>query len=197
MFIRRAAFFLCVLSVVGDALAQPQSADPARAAARAVACEGCHGTPERAPLPGTPYLAGQQYLFLEMQMFLFREGLRDVPQMAGLFAGVTDQDFADIGVYFARQTPPRNASRPDPTLHARGAAIARGRGCGSCHLPDYRGQKHVPRLDNQPEDYLFTAMKAYRDNTRAGSDTSMNAALYQVDDDDLRALAHYLAYQTR
>ena len=130
-------------------------------------------------------------------MFLFREGLRDVPQMAGMFTGVTDRDFADIGAYFARQTPPRRASRPDPTLHARGAAIARDMGCGSCHLPDYRGQKHVPRLDNQPEDYLVAAMKAYRDNTRTGSDTSMNAALYRVRDDDLRALAHYLAHQPR
>ena len=37
-------------------------------------------------------------------MFLFREGLREVPQMAGLFKGVTDQDFVDIGAYFARQT---------------------------------------------------------------------------------------------
>ena len=197
MFIRRAAFVPCVVLFVGDALAQPQSADPSRAAARAATCESCHGTPQRAPLPGTPYLAGQQYLFLEMQMFLFREGLRDVPQMAGLFAGVTDRDFADIGAYFAGQTPPRGASRPDPALYARGAAIARDMGCGSCHLPDYRGQKHVPRLDNQPEDYLVAAMKAYRDNTRAGSDTSMNAALYRVGDEDLRALAHYLAHQAR
>jgi cytochrome c553 len=55
----------------------------------------------------------------------------------------------------------------------------------------------VPRLDNQPEDYLVAAMKAYRDNTRAGSDTSMNAALYRIGDDDLRALAHYLAHQAR
>jgi len=195
--IRRAALVLCALSFVGGALAQPPSADPTRAAARAASCESCHGTPERAPLPGTPYLAGQQYLFLETQMFLFREGLRDVPQMAGLFTGVADRDFADIGAYFARQTPPRGTSRPDPTLHARGAALARAMGCESCHLPDYRGQKHVPRLDNQPEDYLVAAMKAYRDNTRAGSDTSMNAALYRIDDDDLRALAHYLAHQPR
>jgi len=63
--------------------------------------------------------------------------------------------------------------------------------------PHYRGQKHVPRLDNQPEDYLVAAMKAYRDKTRAGSDTNMNAALYRVGDDDLRALAHYLAHQPR
>lgn len=188
---------LSVLSIAGAAAAQPQSADPSRAAARAAACEGCHGSPQRAPLPGTPYLAGQQYLFLEMQMFLFREGLRDVPQMAGLFKDVTDRDFADLGAYFARQTPPRGASRPDPIVHARGAAIARAMGCGSCHLPDYRGQQHVPRLDNQPEDYLVASMKAYRDNQRSGTDTSMNAALYRVPDADLQALAHYLAHQPR
>ena len=188
---------LSVLSFVGAASAQPESADPSRAAARAATCESGHGTPERAPLPGTPYLAGQQYLFLEVQMFLFREGLRDVPQMAGLFKGVTDRDFADIGAYFARQTPPRGASRPDPKLHARGVIIARDMGCGSCHLSDYRGQKHVPRLDNQPEDYLVAALKAYRDNTRSGSDTSMNAVLYRVPDGDLQALAHYLAHQQR
>jgi cytochrome c553 len=76
---RRVIFFLCALSFVGAAPGPPKSADPSRAAARAATCESCHGTPERAPLPGTPYLAGQQYLFLEMQMFLFREGLRDVP----------------------------------------------------------------------------------------------------------------------
>jgi cytochrome c553 len=194
---RRAIFFLCALSFVGAAPGPPKSADPSRAAARAATCESCHGTPERAPLPGTPYLAGQQYLFLEMQMFLFREGLRDVPQMAGLFKDVTDRDFADIGAYFARQTPPRGSSRPDPKLHARGAVIARDMACGSCHLPDYRGQKHVPRVDNQPEDYLVAALKAYRDNKRSGSDTSMNAVLYRVPDGDLQALAHYLAHQQR
>jgi cytochrome c553 len=117
--------------------------------------------------------------------------------MAELFKGVTDRDFADIGAYFARQAPPRGASRRDPGLHARGAVIARSLGCGSCHLPDYRGQKHVPRIDNQPEDYLVAAMTAYRDNKRSGSDTSMNAALYRVPDGDLRALAHYLAHQPR
>jgi cytochrome c553 len=36
-------------------------------------------------------------------------------------------------------------------------------------------------------------MKDYRDNKRSGSDTSMNAVMYQVSDADIQALAHYLA----
>jgi cytochrome c553 len=38
-------------------------------------------------------------------------------------------------------------------------------------------------------------MKAYRDNKRVGTDTSMNGILYQVPDSDIQALAHYLAHQ--
>jgi cytochrome c553 len=68
-------------------------------------------------------------------------------------------------------------------------------GCGSCHLPDYRGQKHVPRLSNQREDYLVSTLLAYRDNRRTGTDTSMNGMMYQVTDGEIRALAHYLAHQ--
>ena len=59
---RRAILFLCALSFVGAAPGPPKSADPSRAAARAATCESCHGTPERAPLPGTPYLAPQLIL---------------------------------------------------------------------------------------------------------------------------------------
>ena len=61
-------------------------------------------------------------------------------------------------------------------------------------MSDYRGQQHVPRIANQREDYLVLALKAYRDNKRSGSDTSMNAVLYQVSDADIQALAHYLAH---
>jgi cytochrome c553 len=34
---------------------------------------------------------------------------------------------------------------------------------------------------------------AYRDGRRSGTDTSMNGVMYQATDQDIRALAHYLA----
>jgi cytochrome c553 len=68
-------------------------------------------------------------------------------------------------------------------------------GCGSCHLQDFRGQKQIPRVANQREDYLAATMKAYRDNKRTGADTSMNGILYKVPDGDIEALAHFLAHQ--
>lgn len=192
--IRRAFVFLGLACAAGAALAQ-STGDPARGAARSVACSACHGTADRAPLPLTPSLAGQPDQFLVLQMFLMREGLRDVPQMAGMLNGLSDGDLTDIAVYFVRQAPPGRGGKQDPGLHARGAKIAAAMGCGSCHLQDYRGQKQVPSLANQREDYLVAAMKAYRDNKRTGADTSMNAVLYQVPDSEIQALAHYLAHQ--
>jgi cytochrome c553 len=190
----RAVFYSGIVLATCAVNAQSKG-DAARGAAKAEACGSCHGTSDRAALPGTPSLAGQQQEFLVLQMFLFREGLRDVPQMAGMFKGITDRDFSDMAAYFAAQSSPRSNGKPDPKLRARGAEIAKAMGCGSCHLQNYGGQRQVPRLVNQREDYLVASMKAYRDNQRAGTDTSMNAVLYQVTDHDIQALAHYLAHQ--
>ena len=184
--------------VLGTTQAFAQSAfkgDPQKGAAKAQTCEACHGTAKTAPLPGMPTLLGQQPEFLVLQMFFIRERLRDVPQMAGLLKGVTDAELTDMAAYFASMRPASVATKPDAKLRERGAELSKRLGCGSCHMSDYSGQRQVPRLTGQREDYLATAMKDYRDNKRTGSDTSMNAVLYQVSDTDIAALAHYLATQ--
>jgi cytochrome c553 len=111
-----------------------------------------------------------------------------------MLKGLSDRDLADIAAYFAGQKPAQRPASPDPKLAARGSALAKAMICASCHGATYEGQKHLPRLANQREDYLVAALKAYRDNKRTGIDTSMNGVMYQVADGDIRALAHYLAY---
>lgn len=178
----------------GVVLAQSK-ADPTRGETLARPCAVCHGTPDREPLPLTPSLARQPEDYTVMQLFLLREGLREAPQMAGMLKDITDPDFFDIAAYYARQAPARGGASPDPQLSARGAALSRTMGCGSCHLKDYNGQKQVPRIANQREDYLASSMKSYRDNKRTGADTNMNGILYRMPDGDIQALAHYLAHQ--
>lgn len=192
--IRRGFIFLGLACAAGVAMAQSKG-DPARGEALAKACVSCHGTQGRASLPLTPSLAGQQEEFTVLQMFLIREGLRDIPQMAGMLKDVTDPAFMDIAAYYARQAGERGGTKPDPARRARGAALSREMGCGSCHLKDYSGQRQVPRVANQREDYLAATLKAYRDNKRTGADTSMNGILHKVPDGDIEALAHYLAHQ--
>jgi cytochrome c553 len=196
----RRAGVICRAVAAGIALAaaalpaRPEG-DAARGEETANACGECHGSRQRPPLAGMPYLAGQPAQFLELQLILMREGLRDVPQMAALLKGLTDRDIGDLAAHFARQAAPRSTTKRDPRLRARGAELARAMICGNCHGEDFRGQKHLPRLAGQREDYLIASLKAYRDNKRTGIDTSMNELMYRVPDVDIEALAHFLAHQ--
>jgi cytochrome c553 len=191
---------ICRAAIVGAAFvlvpgaAYPQAkGDPARGADKAAACDACHGAAGRAPLPGTPTLAGQQAEFLVLQLILLREGLRDVPQMAGMLKGWPDRDLQDVAAHYNARQPLRDDGKRDSQLQERGAGLAKSLGCNSCHGGDFRGQQHVPRIAGQREDYLIASLTAYRDNKRTGVDTSMNAAMYGATDADIRALAHYLA----
>ena len=188
------AFAGMTIFATSVALAQSK-VDPAHAAAKAAACAACHGSATSPALPRTPILAGQQAEFLVLQIFLMREGLREVPEMKGLFKGWSDRDLEQVAAFFAAQPAPKSAGKREPKLHARGAAISQGMGCGSCHLQNYAGQRQVPRLANQREDYLAASMKAFRDNKRAGADTNMNGIMSGVTDSEIRALAHYFAHQ--
>lgn len=193
--VRRAFFMLGLATLCGTAIAQSK-ADPARGATKVAICAACHGPDGAAPLAGMPALAGQQYEFLELQMILLREGLRDVPVMDGMLKAFSDPDLMDIAAYYSKARPFTSSSGSrDAQRYAAGAKLSQAMGCGSCHFAGYIGQRQVPRLTNQREDYLVSALKAYRDNKRSGTDTSMNAVMYQATDADIALLSHYLAHQ--
>lgn len=191
----RRAFFCVALAATCTTAAAQSRGDPVRGAEKAAACAACHGPEGRAPLPGMPALAGQQQEFLETQLVLLREGMRNVPSMDGLLRSFNDRDLIDIAAYYSAAKPFTETGTRDPRRHAAGAAISRARACGSCHLADYTGQRGIPRIVNQREDYLTATLKAYRDDRRTGVDTNMNALMYQTSDADISALAHYLAHQ--
>ena len=193
--IGRALLFVFVYAISAGLVFAQSKVDPARGAAKAASCVACHGSSRSPALPGMPYLNAQQAEFLVLQMFFIREGLRDVPQMRGLLNGWSDGDLTDVAAYFAAQPAVRAEGKPDPARQARGEALAKSMGCGSCHMSSYEGQRQMPRITHQREDYLVETLKAYRDSKRTGSDTNMNAAMYGVSDADIAALAHFLAHR--
>jgi len=161
---------------------------------RLAACSACHGAGGApAPLPNVPTLAGQPLVFLENQLVVIREGLRDIPAMKGLLDGVSDADLSAMARHFAGQ-----ALKPEPgprkaALFARGEQLAAGNRCASCHLASYAGREQMPRLAGQREDYLLHSMRDFQSGKATGRDTIMAASLYGLSDADLQALAHYLA----
>jgi cytochrome c553 len=159
---------------------------------RQQSCETCHGPGGNSQTAGIPSIAGQPRLFVENQLVLFREGIRKSPVMTPLMGGVSDKEIQQLADHFSKQAVKIVSPGPaDPPLMRKGAELTKKLRCGICHLADFSGQKQMPRLAGQREDYLEAEMRAYRANERP--DTTMTAALYGVKDDEIKALAHFLS----
>lgn len=168
---------------------------PAATPARAALCAACHGPLGNSEIVNTPSLAGQPKLFIENQLVLIREGMRDVPAMKGMLAGVSDGEIVELANYFSAQKPAvASKGAPDAATYQRGQALAARGLCGSCHLPDYSGRQQIPRLAGQHEAFLLQSLRQFRDHPGPGRDTIMSASVYGLKDNELADLAHYLAH---
>ena len=127
------------------------------------------------------------------------ESLSD--RLTGALAGLrskgrlTDADIEGLAKHFAALAPKASGEEVDPARSQRGAELAAGLRCASCHRADFGGQDQMPRLATQRLDYLVESMKALRDDRRSGADTLMTAAIHGIVDADLVALAHFVASQ--
>lgn len=165
--------------------------------ARLVQCVDCHSPDSPRLSADYPLLAGQPKTFLENQMIMIREGLREIPMKKGIFDNVSDQEIISIAQHFSIQKLSASRAPKDVALYARGEKIAKDLLCGTCHLPNYAGRDQMPRLAGQHESYLLNTMKKFRNNQAVGRDTIMAASLYGVHEDDLRAMAHYFSQLDR
>ncbi len=141
--------------LVGAALAAAPSAMAQIAPQRLALCAGCHGAEGNSTLKGIPSLAAQPKLFLENQLVLIREGVRDIASMKGMLDGVTDAEVTALAQYYADKSLAAVPTDRDAEVFARGGKLAEGMRCGICHLPTYLGREQIPRLAGQREDYLL------------------------------------------
>jgi cytochrome c553 len=179
-----AAAALCV----GPARAQTMSLNE-----RIAACGACHGEDGNSRNEKIPSLAGQPEFFILNQLFLMREGVRQVEAMTTYVKDLSDADIGGLAEHFAGLEPKPSGEPIDTSLAQHGAELAVTLRCVSCHLPTLAGREQMPRLAKQRIDYLIDTLKAYRDNARAGADSAMTAVVIGVPDADLAALAHYAA----
>jgi cytochrome c553 len=156
-------------------------------------CATCHGEDGNSRMEKIPSLAGQPEFFIQNQLVLMRERVRKVEAMDPFVRDLTDREIDTLAQHYAALAPKPSGEAVDAKLAARGADLAVRLRCGSCHLPTLAGRQQMPRLAKQRIDYLFEALKAFRDDKRSGADTLMSAAVYGVSDADLMALAHYAA----
>jgi len=172
-------------------------ADVGAGKAKAEVCAGCHGENGVSQMENIPSLAGQPDQFIQWQLVYFRAGSRKNEQMQPIVAEISNEDIRDLGAYFASLTPPK-PSQPDdnPDLSKKGAEAAVGRRCASCHTDDFAGTKGVARLAAQREDYLLKALRDYKSGLRTGGgQAAMADVAYPLSEEEIQALAHYLAHR--
>jgi cytochrome c553 len=156
-------------------------------------CSACHGPNGNSQLKDVPSLAGQPKIFIENQLVLIREGMRDIAQMKGMLDNVPDSELTALAVYYASLPVAKPTAKRQAALFTRGETLSQEMRCGICHLPTYVGREQMPRLAGQREDYLLYTMRAMKANQAVGRDSIMIASLYGISDEDLQAISHYLS----
>jgi cytochrome c553 len=185
LFSAAAAFVCAALPVSAQSLEE-----------RLPACFACHGENGRSENPEVPSLGGQPEFYLTIQLYMFREKLRHVEIMNDVMKGLSDDDLKKLAATLAKLPPPQpQDGAPDPAKAEQVQGVVTQNRCNFCHGRNFAGDQNVPRLAGQREDYLVKTLREYKNNSRRGYDASMADVLYGVNDEQIAALAHFLARQ--
>jgi cytochrome c553 len=169
------------------------AADVSAGKATAETCAGCHGADGISQMPLTPSLAGQSDEFVQWQLVYFRSGTRKSEVMGPIAEALTNEEIRNLGAYYASLAPPKPEAAAD-ALAQTGEKLARQHRCASCHADDYSGFRAAARLAAQREDVLLKALHDFKSGARIGSGVaSMSDVVYELNDADMQALAHYMA----
>jgi cytochrome c553 len=162
---------------------------------KAEVCKGCHGDNGVSQMENIPSLAGQLDQYTQWQLVYFRAGSRKNEQMQPIVEELSNEDIRNLGAYFASLTPFKGTPDDNPGLSAKGKEAAAGRRCASCHGDNFAGTKAVARIAGQREDYLVKALHDYKSGARVGGgQAAMADVAYPLSDEEITALAHYLAH---
>jgi cytochrome c553 len=198
--LRTSVATICLLMsamwLVDACVAPANAADAAAVTEKAEICAGCHGENGISQTENIPSLAGQQDQFIQWQLVFFRGGARKNDQMQPIAQDISNEDIRTLGAYFASLTP-ATGKKPDdnPDLSSKGAQAAVGRRCASCHGDSFAGTKAVARIAGQREEYLVKALNDYKSGARSGgAGSAMTDVAYPLSQEEITALAHYLAH---
>ena len=198
-FLPRAIACLLVLVSVQAAAGGDATAGQAKSAI----CAACHGMDGNSVVPNWPKLAGQHEKYLVRQTSLIKSGARPVPEMMGIVAGLSDQDFEDISAFFAAQE--NSGGVADESMVALGERVYRAGNadsgvpaCMSCHGPAGEGNPLAgyPALAGQHSVYTAKMLTDFRAGKNWGEGDAqsviMNGSASELTDEEIAAVASYI-----
>jgi len=177
--------------------------DAAAGQAKSAICAACHGMDGNSAVPNWPKLAGQHEAYLARQISLIKSGARQVPEMAGITPGLSEQDIADLAAFFSSQT--RSGGVADESLVSLGERIYRAGNpesgvpaCMACHGPAGEGNPLAgyPALAGQHAVYTAKMLTQFRAGENWGDDDGsskvMNGSAAELTDEEIQAVASYV-----
>ena len=199
--------YVCALASITLAAFQAQaeslvdgSADAGKPTA--VTCAACHGAAGISANPLWPNIAGQAAPYLVAQLQAFKDGSRQNPLMTSQAMMLSEQDMADLAVYYEGLPAPAQAVA-DPDLVGKGEALYRGgevtkqvAACIACHGPTGTGNPAAgyPALKGQHAAYTAKQLRDYASGERVsdGKTRIMREIAGKLSEDEIAALASYV-----
>jgi cytochrome c553 len=197
---RMRAILLLALSLYASGAAAAEEASADAGHQKAAVCAACHGPDGNSVNPEWPSLAGQHARYVARQIDAFKSGNRSNPLMAGIAAGLTPQDAADLGAYYSSLSI--TVGEADPALVHAGERLYRGgnrakglSACIACHGPDGRGNQPggIPALGGQHAQYTAAQLKAYAAGERRSDPNQiMRNIAALMSPEEIAAVASYV-----
>lgn len=184
------ALLTSVLSLKADA-------ERGEAEFAALSCARCHRKDASGRSASTtPRLSGQHAAVIIKQVLDIRSGLRYNPPMQPMVTEekLSLQALADIAAHLQALPVTGNPGKGPGSGVARGKELF-GKDCASCHGADGEGNVAIfaPMVAAQHYPYLLRELEFIRNGERGNSNPAMASLLKTYAQDDLQAVADYLA----
>jgi cytochrome c553 len=190
----------CVLFTASSSAALV-AGDPEAGKTKATPCQSCHGPDGNSLNPEWPKLAGQNAPYLKKQLEDFKSGARVNPIMSSIAAALSEEDIANLAVYYASQTISEGATPEEyvelgQKLYRQGNKESGVPACMACHGPAGNGNPAAawPRLSGQHAKYVENQLKAYHTNGRTNDPNGMmRGVAKKITNEEVTAISHYVS----
>lgn len=176
--------------------------DVAAGKAKSAACAACHGPDGNSTNLEWPKLAGQHAAYVAKQLADFKAGeQRSNAVMAGIVAGLSEQDMLDLAAYYAIQASTggfASEARAEfgERIYRAGNAETGVAACTACHGPRGTGDPRggFPILAGQHASYTAAQLRAFRSMQRANDANGMMRGVARwMSDEEIEAVSEYIA----
>ena len=185
---------------------------------KAAMCAACHGANGIGTTDTYPNLAGQHADYIAKQLAAFKSGTRVAPLMAPMAAGLSEQDMADLGAYFASldrtggSTASTDAGSTEAgtsatvqapvayeasaiagkSLYELGDASRNIASCIGCHGKEGNSKVLIyPNLSKQHAPYIEKQLHAFKSKSR--TNYAMNQFAGAMTDEDIADMGAYFS----